>query len=200
MPLQADTAEVLVLRGLFYVHLYATLEYSVNQAVERLLHAITDLKIKTAHFEPIFLSVALDPEFSSFSDSGKNNRWSKRISFLKKQSSADEAALNLGIFSIYLQNIWKENLLQIFECLFINAPIVPDPALGLYIDEIVNKRNAVAHGRESPARVGVGTRSSDLHIRLDAVSRIITHLIHCFEKHLTELNFVREDQRAQYLP
>lgn len=195
-----DSTEVLILRGLFYVHLYATLEHSVNEVVQRLLHAITGIKIKIAHFEPVFLNVTLDPEFSSLSQSGEKNRWSKRIAFLRRQYSVDEAILSESVFSHYLQNIWKENLVQIFECFLINEPIVPDPALSPYIDEIVNKRNAVAHGRESPVRVGAGTRSSDLHIRLDAVSRIITHLIECFEKHLTELNFIRLDQRAQYLP
>ena len=199
-PLKPDSTEVLILRGLFYVHLYATLEHSVNQSVERLLRAVIDLKVQTAHFEPLFLGVALDPEFSSFGDTGKSTRWSKRIAFLKKQTSLEETTLNLSIFSMYVQNIWKKDLLQVFECLYINEPIVPDSNLIHYIDEIVNKRNAVAHGRESPVRVGLGTRSSDLLIRLDAISRIITHLIQCFEKHLAHRNFIRIGERAKYSP
>jgi RiboL-PSP-HEPN len=196
--LRPDSTEVLILRGLFYVHLYATFEHSVNEAVLTLLRAVNDLKIKTVHLEPIFLSVSLDSDFNSLRDSGVNHRWTRRIDLLRKQSSMDQAAIDENVFSSYLQNIWQKNLQQIFDCFFINEPIVPNLTCSPFIDEIVNKRNAVAHGRESPVRVGSGTRSSDLHIRLDAISQIITHLIQCFERHVTELNFVRAEQRVNY--
>lgn len=197
-PLQPDGTEALILRGLFYVHLYATLEHTVNQVVEKLLSAVSGLAVKIAHFEPIFLSVALDPEFTSFGDTGKNRRWAKRITFLKKQMSLDNEKLNTSLFSFSLQNIWKQDLIDVFECLYINEPIVPEATLIHYIDEIVNKRNEIAHGRQSPVIVGRGTRSPDLLIRLDAVSQIIFHVIECFEKHLTDLNFVRIEDRAHY--
>lgn len=197
-PLQPDGTEALILRGLFYVHLYATLEHTVNQAVEKLLNAVSALDVKMAHFEPIFLSVALDPEFTSFGDTGKNRRWAKRIVFLEKQTSLDDAKLNTSIFSMALQNIWKQDLVDVFACLYIKEPIVPEETLIHYIDEIVNKRNEIAHGRQSPVIVGRGTRSPDLLIRLDAVSRIIIHVIDCFEKHLKDLNFIRVEDRAHY--
>ena len=41
-PQIPDPAEVLILRGLFYVHLYAVFEFSVNQAVQRFLVAQTE--------------------------------------------------------------------------------------------------------------------------------------------------------------
>lgn len=196
--LRPDSTEVLILRGLFYVHLYATFEHSVTEAVERLRCVFNELKIKTIHLEPVFLSVSLDAHFNSFRDPGVKNSWTKRIDFLRMQSSINEAVLSDSVFSSSLQNVWKKDLQQIFACLFINEPIVPNSSCTPYIDEIVGKRNRVAHGRDSPVTVGYGTRSNELHLRLDAISQIITHLIQCFERHLTELNFVREEQRVNY--
>ena len=198
-PLVADGQEVRVLRGLFYVHLYGVFEFSVNRAVERLLDAVSKLNIAMCDLEPALMSLSLDSEFHSFVSQDNKKRWQKRINFLSRQHGTEKVVVTHSIVANYLQNIWQSNLLQLFECLYLSDPIVPTPNLSPYIDEIVNKRNQIAHGRESPIQVGAGTRSPELQVRLDAMTQIITHIISCFDNHLSTVKFVRKANRAPYL-
>ena len=195
----ADTHEVLILRGLYYVHLYAAFEHSVNQGVQSFLKAVTNLRVSTAHFELPLFSVALDSQLSSLGDVGEAKKWGRRLDIFNRQNSEGKCVLNDTVFGLYLQNVWIENLQQVFNCLNIPDPVIPDPRLGPYVEEIVEKRNIVAHGRESPAIVGRGTRTPELKIRLDAIAEVVQHIFDCFEKGLTTRSFIAPQHRATYL-
>ena len=198
-PRVPDSTEVLMLRGLFYVHLYAALEYSVNQAVQRYLNAVSALGIRIDHFNSYLYSVILDSEFSAIRDVGESKKWERRISLLARQQSGDACAISDTVFSTYLQNVWLASLEQIFICFCIQDPVVPDQRLGLFVNEIVEKRNTVAHGRDTPSNVGRGTRSSDLKIRLDAITQVIEHVFVCFEKALGDHAFIAGTHRPNYV-
>lgn len=197
-PLAPDSNEVLILRGLYYVHLYGAFEHSVNQGVQAVLGNITSSKVKINHIEHILYSVVLDPQFNSYKDSGVDAKWEKRIKLLNKIKSDSECKISDAVFSFFLQNIWHKSLEQVFECLCIPFPCVPENRLIGYIDEIVNKRNAVAHGRECAADVGAGTRSPELQIRHDAIVQVINHIYDCFENYLIGKHYISEAHRANY--
>lgn len=197
-PLVPDSKEVLILRGLYYVHLYGAFEYSINQGVQAVLGFITSSKVQVNHIEHILNSVVLDSQFNSYKDSGVDVKWEKRISLLSEIQSDGECRINDAVFSYYLQNIWYKSLEQVFKCLCIPDRCVPENRLIGYIDEIVNKRNSVAHGRESAADVGAGTRSPDLQIRFDAIVQVINHIYDCFENYLLGKHFISEIHRISY--
>lgn len=198
-PQVADNHDVLILRGLYYVHLYAAFEYAVNQSVQSFLKAVTSCRVKTAHLVPPLFSLALDPELSSLSNIGEKKKWQRRLDVFDRQNSHDECVLNDLVFGDHLQNVWLISLTQVFHCLNIPNPVVPDPRFGLFINEIVEKRNAVAHGRESPADVGRGTRSPDLQKRLDAITTVVQHIFDSYEQALSTYSFVAPQHRASYL-
>ncbi|WP_375771021.1 MAE_28990/MAE_18760 family HEPN-like nuclease [Archangium gephyra] len=192
-----DPSNVTVLRGLYYVHLYAALEFTVNSATQAVLQQIAALNVRYSDFVPSLYSIALDGAFKSVRDA-RSEQWKKRLALLATQFSNDTCTVSPVVFSSDLQNIWYKTLVELFDCLGITSLPVPDIRLKQYIDEIVEKRNAVAHGRESPILAAAGRRSPDLEQRYDAVSKTIDYLFDCFEGYLQRRDFVRQDQRAAY--
>lgn len=196
-PTVPDTNEVLILRGLYYVHLYSLIEYTINQAVVEALRFIKETSTPYNQLVEDFLPVALDPDFSSFSAVGrKGKNWDRRFSFIRKERSGDACSPNEAVLGYDLQNIWCETLEFVFKCFSISDPVVPDPRFRPFIDEIVNKRNAVAHGRETAARVGRGTRSPDLELRFQAVVDTCNYLLDRFDLYIANLEFVQVHARA----
>lgn len=198
IPPAPDPPEVKILRGLFFVHLYATLERAVNQGVQRFLEGVANLEICPSHLEARFLSVALDPVFSSFRNVGEEKSWNARLRFLDVQSSQMSQPVNSGMFGLYLQNIWFERLEVIFRCFNIDQPVVPIAEYGLYIDELVNNRNGVAHGRFSALGIGSHRRSPDLLIRYNAISDTCIHIVNCLDRQLAVRGFVRQGHIEAY--
>jgi hypothetical protein len=143
-----------ILRGLFFVHLYGTLEYAVSLSVQVLLQEITKLAISYAHFEHLIFAIALDAEFKSIVDAGWDSKLLKRRLLLQKQMSGTSCSLNDTVFHDQLRNIWFVTLDTIFEYLCIPADPVPEARMRGYVNEIVTHRNEIAHGRSSAATVG----------------------------------------------
>ncbi|MBZ4374609.1 MAE_28990/MAE_18760 family HEPN-like nuclease [Corallococcus sp. AS-1-6] len=192
-----DPAEVAILRGLFFVHLYGVLEHCVNSATQAVLQHISQLNVRYSDFIPSMHSIALDGVFTSLGEI-KKGRWEKRLELIRTQLSPSACAINPLVFAKDLQNIWYKTLLALFDCLGLSSLPVPDIRLKQYIDEIADKRNAVAHGRESPVQAVAGRRSPDLEIRFQAVVAVVEHIFDCFELYLKHREFIRQDQRSAY--
>ena len=193
-----DPPEARILRALFFVHLYAALEFTVSQGVQRLLQGVEKLKASSNHFEARFHSVVLDPNFNSLRNVGEEKRWSTRVKFFDQQLSSDVLPINPDIFYLYLQNVWVEKLETLFASLSIDQPVVPDPSYRLYVDELVDRRNGIAHGRFSAVGIGGAFRSAELNTRLSAISATCTHILDCFEQHHAGRAFLLANHRAAY--
>jgi len=197
-PPQPDPAEAKILRGLFWVHLYAALEYAVNSSTQRFLQAVGTLNVPLEHFNPCFFSVALEPNFSALRNVGEDKRWTKRMELLGAQSSTSPNKINADIFGLYLQNIWAEKIEALFACFGITQAIVPDPSYKHYIDELVMHRNGIAHGRTSALGVGSARRSPDLLLRYEAIRATCQYLFDCFEQHHTSRGVIQPNRRVAY--
>jgi len=197
-PPNLDPAEARILRGLFFVHLYAALEYAVNQGVQRFLQAVHALNIAPMHLEPCFHCVALDPSFMRLRNVGEDKRWSSRLHVIGLQSTNTPQAINSDVFGLYLQNVWVEKLETLFDCLNIDQPITPDPTYRLYVDELVEHRNGVAHGRMSALGIGSVKRSPELLARYTAISATCTHILDCLEQQHLSRGVILAANRAAY--
>lgn len=197
-PPQPDPPEAKILRGLFWVHLYAALEYAVNSGVQRFLQAAERLGAPPEHLIPCFFSVVLEPNFSALRNVGEDKRWTKRVEFLGAQCGTTPKQINADIFGLYLQNIWSEKLETVFSCFGINQSIVPDISYKPYIDELVNHRNGIAHGRMSALGVGGTRRSPDLLIRYQAISSTCSHIFDCLEQHHLSRGIIQPQNRHTY--
>lgn len=196
-PVQ-DSPTVLALRGLFFVHLYACLEYAVNQAAERVLTLISASEVEYRHFSPRFHVVSMSGGFVSVRDSGRGKKWIKRIEFVDKLFSDDKCNINSAVFSEDLQNVWVKTIDELFSCLGINSNPLPDMSYAGHIDEIVDKRNAVAHGRKSPSDAASGSRSPALSEKWRIVSETVEYIFNTLSEYIDNFHFVSESARDVY--
>lgn len=186
------------IRGLFYVHLYGALEYSISLGVQVLLQEISKLSVPYCELEYLLHAVALDDLFRSLSDPGLKAKWEKRRELLRRQASAEQCVLNDTLFQDQLQNIWYETLRSIFANLCIQGDPVPEKRMIGYIDEIVEKRNEIAHGRQSAHAIGRQITSKDLNDRLDVITKVVNHVVAAFDDLLESRKFVNSPHRAKY--
>jgi len=189
-PPEREPDVVYTLRGLYYVQLYAAWEYSIENAVQATLRAINSHGIEKRHYVHSTLSWVLHPEFSSLSMVGPEKRWRKRKELLDSMNSNDSAQIGDSIFSSEMQNVWPETIRDVIMYLGISTPAIPEENFGGYIHEVVDKRNAVAHGRLSPKQVGI-TRSSELEKRLEAIEHTVAHIFFILEEHVNNRSFLK---------
>lgn len=197
-PPAEDPPEARILRGLFFVHLYAALEFTVTQGVQRLLVEADRLRVPAAHLEPRFHAVVLDPLFSSLRNIGEEKRWQARVKVIDAQAAPSAYDISSDLFGLFLQNVKVDRLETLFNCLNVPDPIVPDPSYRLYVDELVDFRNGVAHGRFSALGVGRRMRSAELLARLTAMNAVCGHILDCLDRQHATRGYIRADQRSVY--
>jgi hypothetical protein len=192
------SSDATILRGLFYVHIYGAFEYAVHLSVTALIEAISDTGVSYAHFEHLFHSIALDSRFESAAFCGAETKWVKRKDLLNEQRSESPCLLDGSMLDDQLQNIHFRTLENLFECFCIGEPVVPELRLRGYIDEIVNNRNRISHGRDSANRVGANSTSAELDRILEAIVLVANHIIDSFDRHFADRRFVAETHRGHY--
>jgi hypothetical protein len=71
----------------------------------------------------------------------------------------------------------------IWDIFGLTGPIVPDNKFIGRIDELVENRNAIAHGRRTSEDVGSGYSFDDMGKRVDDIEKISIHLLTEMENH-----------------
>jgi RiboL-PSP-HEPN len=197
-PLQPEPDRVLVLRGAFFVLLYAYFESSVNRLVSATLNQISSAAVSTSHLRSVVYSLALNPKLMSLESVGQGSKWKHRVELFLAQGAPAHCSINDGVLAMYLQNIWPHSIEQVFACLGVSAPPVPSGRHIGYLNELVEKRNAVSHGRASATEVGRRYRSPELLTRQDAVAEVVTHVEAALASYLEAKLYVADGHRAAY--
>jgi hypothetical protein len=187
------------LRGLFFVHLYGAFEYSVSTAVTVLLEGISDIQVSYSDLDSLFYALALDPRFEAVAASGPDRKWRIRKELLRQQVSSDPCRLESSLLAGHLQNLWAKALESVFDCLCVDGPIVPEIRIRGYVDEVVNHRNAVSHGRSSASVVGRTVTSMELGQVLEAIIQITYHVIDRFDAYFASRQFIAAPHRERYV-
>lgn len=191
-----DSDDIKIIRGLFFVNLYGAFEKTINEVVEQYLRAVGGLRVEFSDLMWSFLPTALDPILTSFKDSG---RLEKRIKIFETMQSEIPCSISDTIFSDQLQNTWYKKLEKIALCIGVRDRFLRNERDSHYVDEVVDKRNQIAHGRNSPLAIGSLGRSMDLEARFDAISRVIDDYVAMLELHFNSRGFVKEGSREKYL-
>jgi hypothetical protein len=85
-----------------------------------------------------------------------------------------------------------------FEIYGIPDPPAVRPAARGYLDEVVEKRHAIAHGRESPVTYGKAIRSGELRQRYAALYDQAMHVLACLNAYATGKRFIASRHRLRY--
>lgn len=181
---------VKVAKGMFFVHLYGALEFTVAISVQRALQAINEKAPRIHDVKPAFLSLALDAECRAVAAVGPAKMWPKRRELFARSRSSDCIVLNDNVLPADSSNIKYEQLESIWETFCITAPVLPRPPLRARLHEITENRNAISHGRESPATIGGRYSPTDLTQCFAAVDELCTYVVGTFEEYVANERFL----------
>ncbi len=183
--------EIKAMKGLFFVHLYGVLEFTIVNSVTFLLQKIREDKYNIHQFKPTMLSIVLDSECKSLASSGVKKKWERRWTLFEKIFSSEEATINDTVIPADGMNFKYPQLESIKKALCIGDPIIPEKRLIGKLEELAENRNAIAHGRESPVAIGSRYTVRDLGKRLNDIDLLRSHIITVFKSHYSKKSFLK---------
>lgn len=191
------TPEVKIMRGLYYVHLYSALEKALNETIEQTILIIKSKSIKNLHFSTPFNVISLNSKMQSFKQCGYKEYFDRSSEVFESVDSENVFDISNTIFSQNLQNVWYKTIQDTIRS-FGATPIQVEPRVKLTIDEIVDKRNAVAHGRETPIVIGERHRSNVLRTKTQEIQMVIEQVISTFEEYIENYEFLKSSYVQEY--
>ncbi|MCT4316673.1 hypothetical protein HZP15_16125 [Elizabethkingia anophelis] len=197
IPPATEKIDHKILKGLFYISLYASIEYSFEQLSIKTLSLIKGKNITYNHFENKFLTVALSSSLQSIRDCNPKYFLDRTADLFLLTESSDVSNINETFINKYLQNIWGKSFNQLTKTLGI-TPFSITPREIFIFDEIVDNRNIVAHGRELAQTIGSSPKYRDLKSKYDVVFDVIDRYINHFETYYNNKEFIKTASRAIY--
>ena len=114
----------------------------------------------------------------------------EELARLRRFGPEHTVQLDEGVVPTDTSNLRYEQLAEIWETFGISSPVLPRMSLRGRLSEITEHRNAIAHGRESPAAVGSRYSTGELETRMREVYEVSEYLILTFEDYLIRKGFV----------
>lgn len=189
--------ELKIQRGLFYVQLYAAFEKSINDAVETTLLEIRSKTVKNIHYNTAFNTIALQDKLKGFKDCGYRNALKKAADIFEKSVSRTNGTIDETVFSNSLQNIWFKTIQELYRSFGMPDFHASTQEIAT-IDEIVDKRNMVAHGREKASTVGERHRTNVLRQKYETISEISIRITSDMEEFYNNKRYIKPNVRRKY--
>jgi hypothetical protein len=186
-----------VMKGLFFVLLYGALEKSATESIQLLLVQIKSLEPKNEHVTTPFNVVSMARKWKSIKDKGYKGAFSQMTDFFSALESNDYLGIDETLFSDLMQNVWANTIDEVVGA-FGMSGFTLTIAERVLVDELVNNRNAIAHGRESAASVGERYRCDELRRRHGDIQALINNFIDRLETYFNTREFVRPMAQAHY--
>lgn len=178
------------LRGQIFVIMYACWEYTIFNCLDRIQNEISSSNTSFNQLKTGILSTFLGPQFSSL-EGTNSKKWNKRKEILLSSFPNDSAELNGYIDVSSGANIKMRQLTTIKECFDFPDPIIPNPRFRGRLDELIENRNAIAHGRISSSIVGSRYTYRDLGERLEDINELCLFFIQKTETYLDSQEYLK---------
>ncbi len=189
-PPNVEPTNILISKGLFFVHLYGAYEYTVKTTVSRTIDLINKKNPQLNNCKPLFLSIILNSELDSIASVG-DKKWEKRHTLFTKFNTNNIVQIQNDIFPTNGRNLKYRQLQSIWNSFSISDPILPRQSLGGRITELIENRNAIAHGNEPAATIGSLNTISELYIRHSEISEVCSYIIKTFEEYVKNDRFLK---------
>jgi len=178
-------------KGLFFVNLYGAYEYTIVTTVQRTVQTFNSMQCTISDCKPVLLSLVLDPKCKAVASVGRNRMWDTRWALFDTAHSSDVAQIDETVIPTDGQNLKYPQLCSIWTTFCLSDPVLPRPALQGRISELVENRNAIAHGREAAATIGSRYSISELQTRLSDIDEVCTYVVQTFDDYLVNGGFLR---------
>ena len=181
----SETAIASACKGLELVQLYATYEYAVRSAVQATLAALRATGVGIRNLRRDLLALVLESHWDSASNSGRPHVWDSRIALITNVDSREPTtSLRDDLFPSDGSHYRVNQLRTIWKIFSLTAPVVPDPRLIGRIEELVENRNAISHGRRTPEELGGRYSWQGIASRVDDTDAISRHVLGVLEAHV----------------
>lgn len=183
------TGQLRVMKGLFFVHLYGTLEFAVLQSVRESIGHLNSRGLMFKDLRPELLGLGLNAQCDSLGDVGPSKKWEKRHELFKHVNASLPVTFDDSVVLTSGRNVDGTELDSIWTAFGLSTPSTPSPSARQRLTTLVQNRNSIAHGNESPGQVGGRYSVNDLNIYLSDIDLTITHIVLSLEKYLDEEGF-----------
>lgn len=188
--IQALSREGPALKGLFFIHLYGAYEFTVTRMVEETLQVLNAQNLTVVDCKPALLGLILDPQCHALKDAGRDKVWMKRTEMFNLVNSNLPVNIPISVFPTSGRNLSCSELDSIWAVFGLAGSPLPHPRITTRIQEVISKRNEIAHGENTPAQIGRRYSLNDLTLILNDMDLLCTHLIQSFSSYLTRSEFL----------
>jgi hypothetical protein len=196
-PKDEQPPHVKIFRGLYYVHLYSALEKVVNETIEQTITIIKNKEIKNKYYKTTFNVISLNAKMQGFKACGYKDYFLKSSEIFEAIAADDVFEISNTIFTNNLQNVWFKTIQETIRS-FGAKPLEVDPRVSFTVDEVVDRRNAVAHGRETPISVGERFRCNVLRTKTQEIQLVADLFVATFEAYIQDSDFLIEEKKVLY--
>jgi hypothetical protein len=180
-------------KGLFFISLYAAIEYTITASTSQFLTALQTIPKKPTDYKKYILCTALNPQFNALTSGTKKGIWQKKAQLIDCLFSEEIVEFDNAVFPTDGTNIAYDQIDEIWKLFHLPEPVVPDEVHPWILKEIKDHRNAIAHGREKADFIGGRFTSELLESRLNVVNLLCSHIISAFEEHFRAQTFLNNN-------
>ncbi|TGM35615.1 hypothetical protein EHQ75_16950 [Leptospira levettii] len=184
------SSEVKILRGLFFVHLYSLIESVINELTQETLREIKSKSYPNNQFNLPFNTISLNSQIRSLKDSGYKKYFKKVFELFDSISSSNVFDIDETMFGTFVQNIWFATIEEIFLCFGLSTSILTISHRVL-INEIVDNRNSISHGRKPTIEIGEKYTAAELKTKYDNVLLFLETIISKFKTFIEQEEYIK---------
>lgn len=180
-----------ICKGLFFVYIYGVYEATISQTVIRCIELINNSNVNISSCREELLCLILNDEYNSIKSVGANKRWEKRWEVSSKFIENGIVKINANIIPTDGKNYRHSQLKSVWTSFGVENNILPRNEIGGRIDEMVNFRNDIAHGNDSPKNIGKKFTISDLESKFNDINEYCTYIVDVFEDYIQNKKYLR---------
>jgi len=190
LPPNATPRHLNTCKGLVFVQLYGTIEYTISATIAKTIDIINQEAVKIQDLKYFLWGMALNSQFDALIQTNKK-KWDKRIELFVEVNANNDANISNDIVPTNGENFTYPQLQSIWSTFAITEPVFNDVTFRGRLQEIVSYRCNIAHGNYSSADIGVRVTPADLYQRLNEVSNYCSYFISVFEEYTKQGDFIR---------
>lgn len=145
--------EIRSLRGLWLVNLYGVMEKSVNMISDEIMNCIIADSVASSSLKPSLHGIFHFSKIQALKSCGTGTVIERSLELLRASHSVENVTLSSTPLPEKLQNVDAETIYLLCDLLSLDGYEIEIGRRGR-LNNLKERRNAVAHGRETPHSVG----------------------------------------------
>lgn len=192
-----DTYRDKLYKGSFFINLYGALEYTVSSLVSRVINKINENnQVHITDLKPSLLTLVLSAECDALFQA-YDKKWKKRLLLFNRIKEEIKTDIESTLFPAQSGNIKINQIEQICEVFGVEFEVINDLSLKSRLTVLANRRNGIAHGRESATEVGGTFTKDELQQYFNIIEDYCMYLNQHFYHYIKNQHYIKTDKRGK---